>query len=267
MTTTSEAGQAGQSGETTHCVYVYGIVPADVAVTDTAKGVGDPPAKVHLVRHGDIAALASEVDVSQPLGRPEDLLAHEQLLDGAAKAAPVLPFRFGGVLQTERAVEEELLAPYHDEFVTQLAEIEGTAQFVVKGRYAERAILREVLTENTEAGQLRDQLKGRPEDDPATRDVRIRLGEIINAAIDEKRTADTRRVGDVVAPYCVASNVREPSHELDAAHVALLVRSDRVADLESALGELAEDWADRVELRLLGPMAAYDFVSASTPEG
>ena len=113
-------------------------MPADVAVTDTAKGVGDPPAKVHLVRYRDIAALASELDVSQPLGRPEDLLAHEQLLDGAAKEAPVLPFRFGAVLRTEQAVEEELLAPYHDEFAGQLAEFEDRAQFVAKGRYGRR---------------------------------------------------------------------------------------------------------------------------------
>ncbi len=264
---TSEPGRAGRSAETTHCVYVYGIVPADVAVTDTAQGVGDPPAKVRLVRYRDIAALASEVEVSQPLGRPEDLLAHEQLLDGAAKAAPVLPFRFGAVLPTETAAEEELLAPYHDEFAAQLAEFEDRAQFVAKGRYDETAILREVLTENPQAGQLREQLTARPEADPATRDLRIRLGEIINAAIDAKRTADTRGLGDVVAPYCVASSVREPSHELDAVHVALLVDSDRVADLDDALGELAGNWAGRVELRLLGPMAAYDFVSAGTPGG
>jgi hypothetical protein len=265
MRTTSEAGQAEQSGVTSQGVYVYGIVPADVAVTDTARGIGDPPAKVYLVRYRDIAALASEVDLSQPLGRPADLLAHERVLDGAAREAPVLPFRFGAVLQTGQAVEEELLAAYHDEFAAQLAEFEGRAQFVVKGRYDERAILREVLSENTEAAGLRDQLAVQPEDDPATRDLRIRLGEIINSAIDEKRTADTRRLGDAVASCPVASNVREPSHELDAVHVALLMERDRVADLESALNELAGDWADRVELQLLGPMAAYDFVSARTP--
>jgi hypothetical protein len=267
MPTTSEAAQAGPAGQTTHAVYVYGIVPADVAVTDTAKGVGDPPATVHLVRYRDIAALASEVDVSQPLGRPEDLLAHEQLLDGAAKEAPVLPFRFGAVVQTEQAAEDELLAPYHDEFAAQLAEFEGRAQFVAKGRYRETVILREVLAEDARAAELRDELAGRSADDPAARNLQIGLGEIINAAIEEKRTADTRQLGDVVAPYCVASNVREPSHELDAVHVALLVDRDRVAELEEKLGELAGKWAGRIELRLLGPMAAYDFVAAGTPGG
>ncbi|HTT51074.1 MAG TPA: GvpL/GvpF family gas vesicle protein [Streptosporangiaceae bacterium] len=267
MPTTSEAGQAERSAETTHAVYVYGIVPADVAVTDTAAGVGDPPARVRLVRYRGIAALASDVDTSQPLGRPEDLLAHEQLLDGSAGEAPVLPFRFGAVLQTDQAVEDELLAPYHDGFAAQLAEFEGRIQFVAKGRYREQAILREVLTEYPGAAEIRDQLAGRPEADPATRGLRIRLGEIINAAIDQKRTADTRRLGDVIAACCEASQVRQPSHELDAVHVALLVVGGRVVDLDQALGALAREWADRVELRLLGPMAAYDFVSAHTPGG
>ncbi len=179
----------------------------------------------------------------------------------------MLPFQFGAVLQAEQAVEDELLAPYHDEFAAQLAAFEGRAQFVAKGRYRETAILREVLAEDGRAAEFREELAGRPAGDPAVRNLQIRLGEIINAAIDEKRTADTRRLGDVAAPYCAASNVRQPSHELDAVHVALLVSDDRVADLEQQLGELAADWAGRVELRLLGPMAAYDFVSAHTPGG
>src|SRR5689334_3954960 len=74
--------------------YVYAIVPADVEPTRTAKGVGDPPGKIEVIKHNDIAALVSEVDTSNPLGRPEDLSAHSELLDGAAAEAPVLPLRF-----------------------------------------------------------------------------------------------------------------------------------------------------------------------------
>ncbi|MFD0885570.1 GvpL/GvpF family gas vesicle protein, partial [Streptosporangium algeriense] len=41
--------------------YVYGIVPGDTEVDADARGVGDPPGRVRLVRHGEIAALTSEV--------------------------------------------------------------------------------------------------------------------------------------------------------------------------------------------------------------
>jgi Gas vesicle synthesis protein GvpL/GvpF len=77
--------------------YVYRIVPHDVEPVPGAKGVGDPPARVQVVRHGGIAALVSEIDLAHQRGQPEDLRAHQQLLDGAATEVPVLAFRFGAV--------------------------------------------------------------------------------------------------------------------------------------------------------------------------
>ena len=65
-----------------------------------------------------------------------------------------------------------------------------------------------------------------------------------------------------MAPHCVASVVREPTHELDAVHVALLVEITRQDELEQALSDLASDWEGRIEIRLLGPMAPYDFTQS-----
>ena len=67
--------------------------------------------------------------------------------------------------------------------------------------------------------------------------------------------------------HCVASVAREPTHELDAAHVAFLVEADKESDMQQVIEDLADEWEGRVEVRLLGPMAAYDFVGAVLPEG
>src|SRR5689334_3100013 len=72
------AAPRGRTEMATAC-YIYGIVPGDVELTPDARGLSDRP--IRLVRRGDIAALVSEVEVSEALGRPEDLRAHEQLLD------------------------------------------------------------------------------------------------------------------------------------------------------------------------------------------
>jgi hypothetical protein len=42
--------------------------------------------------------------------------------------------------------------------------------------------------------------------------------------------------------------------------VALLVDTDRQPEIEEVLDEFETRWAGRVELRLLGPLAPYDFV-------
>jgi hypothetical protein len=246
--------------------YIYGIVPGDVEPNGDGRGVGDPPAKVDVVRHGDIAALVSEIDTSRPLGRPEDLVAHQQLLDAASAEAPILPLRFGAVVSSREAVTEELLAPHHDEFAEALSQLEGCAEYVVKGRYAEEAVLQEVLSQSTEAARLREEIRSTG-DENATRNERIKLGELINNAVTAKREADTRALGDAVGPYCLASNVRQPTHELDAVNTALLIKTAGQGEVEQAVDKVARDWAGRVSVRVLGPMAPYDFVTTLQPEG
>lgn len=258
MATSSQAQQ--QTG-----LYVYGILPGDIELTSDMSGVGDPPGEVRVVRAGDLAALVSEVDMSRPLGAPADLTAHKEILDASVADAPVLPMRFGAVLASEDAVAHELLEEHRDELADALEELDGLAEYVVKGRYVERAILNEVLSENRDAARLRDQIRGADSD--ATRNARIQLGEIIHNAITQKREQDTRALGNAMAEHCEASLVRDPTHERDAVHVAFLVRVGQEKDIERVVKDLGAKWEGRVELRLLGPMAAYDFVGATEPGG
>jgi hypothetical protein len=258
LATTNRARPAGQRTGW----YVYGIVPADVEPTPGAGGVGDPPARVQVVRHGRVAALVSEIDTAE-LGRPQDLAAHQQLLDGTVAAAPVLPMRFGAVLSGANAVGEELLAPHEDAFADALEELEGRAEFVIKARYDEQAILHEVLSENAGAAELAQHIRGHDPD--ATREARIQLGEMISNAVADKREQDTRAAGNVVASFALASSVREPSHERDAVNVAVLIETSDQEELEEAVAELAQRWRRRAEVRLLGPLAPYDFVTAPQP--
>ncbi|UBU14557.1 GvpL/GvpF family gas vesicle protein [Nonomuraea gerenzanensis] len=240
--------------------YVYGIVPAGTKVPADVQGLGDPAGKVRVIEHEGIAALVSDVNVDQPLGRPGDFLAHEGLLDAVAAEGAVLPFRFGGVLASADAVVEELLAPHHDDFASALEQIKGHTEFVVKGRYDERTVLAEILAESPEAQGLRQAIKGKPED--ATRNERIRLGEIITASVEAKRAMDTQMLLDGLSGHYIQASLRDPTHEWDAVHVALLAKRDGQKTLEKAMNEFGERWAGRVDMRLLGPMAPYDFVIA-----
>jgi hypothetical protein len=239
-------------------VYVYGIVPGDVKLNSGVHGVGDPPGEIRLVRSGDLAALVSEVDITKPLGTPEDLQAHQEILDGTVADAPVLPSRFGAVLASEDAVAEELLDANHDEFAAALRQLEGHAEYIVRGRYAEQAILDEVLSENSRAARLRDRIRGADPD--ATRELRIQLGEIVNNTVADKRQADTRLLLAAMKDHCTASVVRTATNELDAVYVAFLIETGQAGELERVVQDLSDRWRERVELQVRGPMAAYDFV-------
>jgi len=248
---------------TQHAVYVYGIVPSDVTFEEEPTGVGSPPSPVRLVRHRDVAALISDVDVSGPLGTPEDLLIHEELLDASAAAAPVLPMRFGAVVANEDVVIAELIEPHYEEFAKALRELEGCQEFIVKGRYVEGTILQEILTEDPRAADLAAQTR---DTDPMTnRDEQIELGEVINERLADKRAQDTRVLDDALADCASASVIRPPTDEFDAVHSAFLVKASDSDQLVCAVQELADDWDGRAELRIVGPVAAYDFVGTPQP--
>jgi hypothetical protein len=262
MTAQTEDRQAGD-GRTG--VYVYGILPGDIEVEPGAVGVGDPPGEVRAVRYRDLTALVSDVDLGRPLGRAEDLFTHEELLDASAAGMPVLPLRFGAVLASDDAVAEELLGPHYDEFAAALRQLDGHAEYVVKGRYVEQAVLGEILAENPDAARLGQQVGGGDPD--ATRDQRIQLGEIVSNAIEARRQADTRALGDAVAGEVTASVLRPPTHELDSVYAAFLVETGKTEALRRAVEGLASEWGDRMDLRLIGPIAAYDFVGSGTATG
>jgi hypothetical protein len=239
-------------------IYVYGILPGDIQLESEATGVGDPPSPVRLVRYRDIAALISDVDAARPLASPQDLLAHEDLLDASAAEVPVLPMKFGAVVASEDVVTAELLKPHYDGFRAALRQLEGRAEYVVKGRYVEATILAEVLSENPAAANLAADVTvagAFP-----GKDSQARLSEMIGHAIAIKREQDARVLGDTLAAHVSASVARPVTDELDAVHAAVLVEAQASERLQQALAKLAADWAGRVELELTGPLAAYDFV-------
>ena len=259
---TTAARAAG--GQQQKGIYVYGILPADIEVAVGIPGVGEHPGLLRDVRFDDLAALISEVDSSGRLGSPDDLRTHREILDATAAEVPVLPLRFGTILTSEDAVAEDLLAAHHDEFTAALDQLEGRTEFQVKGRYVKDAVLGEVLSQNKQAAGLRDAIQGKDPD--VSRNARIELGQLLSQAVKARREEDTRTLRQAMERLCVASVAREPAHELDAVHVAFLVAVDQESELERAFEDLAHEWEGRIDVQLLGPMAAYDFAGTAQSE-
>lgn len=253
------AGARQQKG-----IYVYGILPADIEVAADMPGVGEHPGLLRVLRVKGLAALISEVDLSARLGSPDDLSTYREILDATAVEVPVLPLPFGTVLATEDAVSEELLAARHDEFTAALDQLEGRAEFQVKCRYVDGAAMDGALSENKQAARLRKAIHGK--DPEATRNARIELGQLVNEAVTARREQDTRALTQAMGGVSAASVTREPTHELDAAHVAFLVAVDDELEVERVVEALARDWEGRIDVQLLGPMAAYDFAGTALPE-
>jgi hypothetical protein len=235
--------------------YVYGIVRADGKLPRT-RGIGRK--QVRVVDADGLAALTSDVPPGDLEAGREELLAHSKVLEKAVEHITVLPMQFGVVLDDESAVRDELLFPHHVELEAQLEEMEGKFEVNLKAIYDERALLTEVIEEEPEVAKLRQALQG--QSDEAAHFERIRLGELIAAAVDEKRDRDADAILERLAPHVVAVEVGEPVHERMALNASFLIdRSDRKA-FDKELDAFATEQGGRLRFKYTGPLAPHSFV-------
>lgn len=237
--------------------YLYGIVAADLVVPADLQGVDGQA--VTLIRSDEVAAVTSLLDSDRTLAGREDLLAHGRVLDAIAALGPVIPVRFGSLLQNADAVKTDLLEPSHDRFHAMLTELAGHAQFTVRARYDERQILTEVVAENPEIAELRAATRDQPGD--ASYGERVRLGELVARALEAKSAEDGQALLAEIEKHVAAVNVRESAGLDRLLDVAVLVEDDQRDEFEQAVEQLAEAFAGRAQLKLIGPTAPYDFVA------
>jgi hypothetical protein len=168
--------------------------------------------------------------------------------------------RFGSVLADRESVARDLLAPSHERFAEMLADLEGCHQFNLRATYVEEVALTEVVRADPTIAELHRRTAGLPEG--TLHPDLVHLGELVSRAMDRMREADAEEILEVVRPW-VRDQAHRPSTGLDhVLDVALLIADERREELEDYLEALAERLYARVRLRLVGPVAPYDFAEA-----
>jgi hypothetical protein len=238
--------------------YVYGVVPAGGGTRSPLRGIDD--AVVELVEHEQVAAAVSVIGLDRPPGRRAELMAHTEVVDGLAAAGPVLPVTFGSVMASRDDVVHDLLAPDHDGLVDQLANLAGCRQFNLRATYVEDQVLGEVVRDHPEIAELRRRTRELP---PGTMhpDL-VRLGELVSRAMEAKRGDDAQAIVETVRRFALDEVPRRGGGVDHLVDLAVLVEDARIPELEEGLEELAEALHERIRLRLVGPVAPYDFAGA-----
>ncbi|MEJ3651479.1 GvpL/GvpF family gas vesicle protein [Actinomycetes bacterium KLBMP 9759] len=238
--------------------YVYGLVPAGAAIPEGLAGLG-PSGQVTTIEHGRVAAVVGDVPVDRPLGTRDDLIAHETVLDTLAARTAVLPMRFPAVVE-ERGVVDELLGPNEEFFASALADLEGRVQFTLRARYEQDVVLREIVESDAEVRELQERVRGVPED--ASYYDRVRLGELIVAAMERRREGEAAQVFAKLEPLAVRVAAHQPTSPDEVVNAAFLIERDGMAAFDAATEDVGREHAGRLRLRLLGPLAPYDFAPA-----
>jgi hypothetical protein len=242
--------------------WVYGVVPAGASLQELERR-GDRLPEVWVVESGDLAAIAGDAPEQDAKGTRNQALAHARVLEAAIVDSPVVPFRFGIMVPGDQEVGSDLLDAHHDELAQLLKKVEGWVQMTLKVYYDEDAVLREILENEPEARKLREAMNEGSEE--ATRDVRVRLGELISKAIEQRRERDSADILEHLKPASIAAVVDPLEKEFMVLNAPFLVERERQQEFEEAVDEVAQERQERLRFRLLGPMPAYSFLEVEEP--
>ncbi|SFK79435.1 GvpL/GvpF family gas vesicle protein [Geodermatophilus ruber] len=237
--------------------YVYGLVSADTVLPDGLTGLG-PSGQVWKMTCENVAAIVGDVPDDRRLGRRRHLMAHEAVVEAVAAESTILPMRFGAVI-TEEGVMTELLAPQHEYFAGVLEELDGRTQYTLKGHYDLEAVLPGIIQNDEGMRALHERIRGLSEE--AAHFDRIQLGELIAQALKARRQQDAQDIVDALGPHVAVRKVYEPEQDGDVVNAAFLVERARQREFEDAVDEVAGRFP-MLRLKLHGPLAPYDFVSA-----
>jgi hypothetical protein len=134
-------------------------------------------------------------------------------------------------------------------------------QMTVRAFYAEDALLRAVMEADPDIGRRYAAIQGLSEIE--SRAERIALGELVAAAVDERRGRDEQALLDRLKPFATDVRVDSPGSERVALDAQLLVRRDRQAELDEAVRELGTALEGYLALRYIGPLPPYSFSELS----
>jgi hypothetical protein len=239
--------------------WVYGVVPAGTSLKEVERRGEDLP-DVSVVEAGDLGAIVGKAPEDDEKGTRNQALAHARVLEAAVLDAPVVPFRFGIIVPADDEVEEGLLTEHHDELAQHLKNVEDRLQMTLKVYYHEDAVLREIIEKEPEIAELREKMG--EESEEASRDVRVRLGELISNAVEQRRQRDTGDIAERLDAVSLATAAQDLEEEFMVLNVAFLVERERQREFEEAVEEVADERQERMRFRLLGPMPPYNFIAA-----
>jgi hypothetical protein len=245
-----------------HETWVYGVIPAGVKLEQLERRRDQLPPDVRVVESGDLAAIVGDPPGDDAKAIRDKALAHARVLEVVVLDAPVVPFRFGTVVPD--GVDRELLGPWHDELKQRLESVKDYVQLTLKATYHEDVVMREIVDGNPDIAQLRE--LSRQGDEITTRDIRVRLGELVAVALEQLRQRDSGTILERLSPLSAAYRIEPLEAEFMVLNAAFLVERRRMREFEDTAEAVAEEQVLRMHFKLLGPQPPFDFVNGGQPQ-
>jgi Gas vesicle synthesis protein GvpL/GvpF len=248
------AATQAQETQETSTVYVYGIVRDGAVRKVKTEGVGG--GIVEQLERDGLAALVTALPTTELRVKRRDLDRHLRVLEEVCETATVVPCSFATVAASDE-IANGLLVDRRGELLSALDSLDGKIQMNVKAVYAEEELLRDIVATNPEVAGLRASTKAGRQ---AGYHVEVQLGEVVAAAVADRRQRDAERLVRELAASAADVVVDEPGPT--AFKGSFLVSRASLSRFDKEVEAIARREQPLLQFEVIGPLPPTAFASA-----
>jgi hypothetical protein len=245
-------------------LHLYGLIPLsqDQRLIFDVTGVEKNHPAVYTLRTGNLAAVVSQVETPnyQNLDRISllnRLVAHQRVIETVMADYPVLPIKFGNVLENAQIIEK-MLTEHHDRLQNLLHKMADQVQIELVVLWNVQEMLTDI-GEQPEIKALKAQISNRPETE--TMNERIALGKMVKAELDTGRREIQNEVVQEVQALAVDIISNPLMDDNMVTNLALLVEKKNLHHLELLVHELDAQFSGTFTFRYVGPLPPHSFAT------
>jgi gas vesicle protein GvpL/GvpF/DnaJ-like protein len=242
--------------------YLYAVIADEVEIDLDPVGIPDGSGRVTGVCAGGLTAVLTPY-TGPPFERlaRDDVLrclvVHQAVIERVMAKCPVLPVKFGTVLESQDAAREALIT-FRPRLASVFQEISGAVEIDLSASWDLPAMFADIKDEPTIAG-----LAGvaRAEDDPVSLATRIQAGKLVQEALERRRNEYRHRLVGTLGPLVRDMHPHPLPADDIVLNLAVLVDRTRLAEFDDAIDRLASEWEGRINFRYVGPLPPYSFAT------
>ena len=238
--------------------YLYCVIRCDHVPRLTSLGMGERGDVVYTIHEEDLAAVVSDSPIVRYDALRRNMMAHTGVIEEVMQDFTVLPVRYGTIAPNAETIRRKLLIERREELLALLRDMEGRVELGLKAFWHEDTLFPEIVKMNPAVRALRDSLMGRPAEE--THFERMRLGEMVEAAMEQKREQDVELILSRLRPLVQRLELGSTFGDRMVLNVALLVDKSSEPAVDKAVQELDASLGDRLMFKYVGSVPPYNFV-------
>jgi hypothetical protein len=239
--------------------YIYCIINGNEGRNFGPTGIGKRGDIVSTIGFQDISAVISSSPVTQYVIDPENLMAHEKVIEIVMKDYTVLPVRFCTIANSAEEVRTFLRRQYAG-FKGMLHDLDNKVEMGLKARWTRmEKIFEDIGRNDPDVKEIKNRIS--QQGGPAQNDEKVALGKAVKAALDEQKAYTAEKILRLFKRLALDTRQNDLVGDDMFLNAVFLIDRTREKQFDFLVEDLAEEYEGNADFKLVGPAPPFNFIS------